>query len=116
VTFAKISTASAGALNLNLRLPIPISKMPDYTIPQILRLLETHSQRATYGALGNVVGQPARSVMNGLERNPLHSWIVRKSDGQPTGYQQVEKHPDLTRRPAILSDGAQLAAWLSDPK
>ena len=86
------------------------------TLEQILRTLERFHQRTTYGAVGAVVGIPARSLMSGLSKDPLHSWVVRKSNGQPTGYLEVEKHPSLTARSAVLSRGDELAAWLRAPR
>lgn len=84
-------------------------------LDQILGTLQQFHQRATYGAVGAVVGIPARSVMSGHPKDALHSWVVRKSNGQPTGYLPVEKHPSLTTRSEILSSGEELAEWLRSP-
>ncbi len=86
------------------------------TLNQILEALQRHEQRATYGAVGAVLGVPARFVMNNRPRNWLHSWVVRKRDSQPTGYLDVEKHPSLTQRSAVLDTGDALREWLAAPR
>ncbi|HLM66062.1 MAG TPA: hypothetical protein VK358_00980 [Longimicrobium sp.] len=83
-----------------------------FSLQQILAELQRHRQRATYGAVGGLIGIPARSVMSGHPKDPLHSWVVRKSNGQPTGYLPVEKDPALTTRPEVISTADELRAWL----
>jgi hypothetical protein len=85
------------------------------SLDQILHALQRFQQRATYGAVGAVVGWPARSVMLGRPRDPLHSWVVRKSDGQPTGYDDRQKDPDLLARSRVITSGQELSAWLEAP-
>ena len=85
------------------------------SIDPILDALQRFHQRATYGAVGAVVGVPARFVMNGFQRDHRHSWVVRKSDGQPTGYAEAEKHPALMARASVIASGEELATWLQAP-
>ena len=86
------------------------------SLDHILDLLERHRQRATYGAVGAVVGVRAQFVMNGRPRDPRHSWVVNRLDGQPTGYTEEQKHPALTTRAAVISSGEELEAWLQAPR
>jgi hypothetical protein len=83
------------------------------SLDQILDVLDRHHQRATYGAVGDLLSRPARSVMLGRPRDARHSWVVRKADGAPTGYGPSEQHPALRSRPEVLASGQELRAWLS---
>jgi hypothetical protein len=79
--------------------------------------LNQHRQRATYGAVADIVGGSSRGLMAGKVRSQLFSWIVSKDSGRPTGYAPAEIHPDclhqiLERRGEVISDGPALLAWL----
>ncbi|MBC8373659.1 MAG: hypothetical protein ISS69_10175 [Phycisphaerae bacterium] len=81
---------------------------------EIVTLLNTHHQRATYGAVGDVVGLPAQSVGQQLgPRNHLNSWVVNARRGLPTGYAQNEMHPNLLDNAQILASGEDLQAWIN---
>ncbi len=82
------------------------------TLDRILDALDAHRQRATYGAVGELLGRPARSVLLGRPRTPRHSWVVRKDTGLPTGYSRHEQHPELQARAEVLASGADLRQWL----
>jgi hypothetical protein len=86
-----------------------------FTLDQIVALLNQFNQRATYGALAEVVGGVARSVMSGRPRAPLNSWIVRRRSGLPTGYVQAQMAPNLLFRPQVFTTGAALQQWLLNP-
>ena len=86
-----------------------------FTLNQIVALFEQHSQRATYGAVGGVVGRLPRSVMQGRPRNPRNSWVVRQADGLPTGYATGQVHPALLARTQVIVSPAGLAQWLLNP-
>lgn len=88
---------------------------PMPTLDQILDALGKHHQRATYGAIGALLGVPAKSVLTGHPRDHRHCWVVRASDGQPTGYTEAQKHPALTSRPHIISSADELDSWLRAP-
>jgi hypothetical protein len=47
-------------------------------LKDVVSLLCEHSQRATYGAVGGLVGLPARSVMFGQPKTPTNSFVVSK--------------------------------------
>ena len=82
------------------------------SLDQILDALDGHHQRATYGAVAEVVGTPARSLMSGRPRDRRHSWVVNQKTGKPTEYPPDQMHPALTERQKILSSGKELQDWL----
>ena len=66
-----------------------------WQLEDVISRLSRHSQRATYGAVGGVVGRIARSVMSGQRKTPANSFVVSASTGEPTGYTQSERHASL---------------------
>ena len=44
-----------------------------YRVDEVVEVLARHSQRATYGAVGGLVGLPAQSVMSGKPRTQTNS-------------------------------------------
>jgi alkylated DNA nucleotide flippase Atl1 len=89
--------------------------MPGYSVPTICETLERHRQRATYGAVADLVGKPAQSVMQPFQRSRRYSWVVNSETGLPSKYHDLQKHPQLLERDRILSSGDELAAWLAAP-
>jgi hypothetical protein len=87
-----------------------------FTLKSIVQLLDEYHQRATYGAVGALLGKAPRSVMQGLPRDWKHSWVVNQSDGEPSEYPSLKKHPSLHERPRILPTAEELAAWLANPQ
>ena len=79
------------------------------TAQAILDALNREKTRATYGAVAEILGVPARSVgqILGMRRQEA-SWVVNGDSGQPTDYQPHQLHPELTRRSVIVRSGAQL--------
>lgn len=88
--------------------------MSDHLFDDILDILHHHRQRATYGALGAVVGRPPRWLMAGRPRDHRHSWIVNHQTGLPTGYGPEDMHPDLLASDAVLMTSQQLEEWLRE--
>ena len=79
------------------------------TVDQILDCLERKRIRATYGAVGAVIGRPARSVGAAIgSRTRRASLLVRARDGDSTGYDPRRKHPDLYRTRHIIKTGDEL--------
>jgi hypothetical protein len=71
--------------------------------------LQRNKLRATYGAIGEAADVPQRSVGRLLgERCPLASWVVNIRTGEPTGYSESEKHPDLCVNGEIITKGEDL--------
>ena len=66
---------------------------------ELLAYLNIARVRCTYGAFGDVLGVPARSVGWFLgEKRREASWVVNSSCFMPTDYNASQKHPNLTRR------------------
>ena len=81
-------------------------------LKDVVSLLCKHSQRATYSAVGGLVGLPARSVMFGQPKTPANSFVVSKKSGDPTGYAPSECHATLKSHAMVISSSAGLATWL----
>lgn len=88
---------------------------PEQTLDGILDQLDSHHQRATYGAVAGVVNSSPRSLMSGRDRDQRSSWVVRRETGQPSGYSEEQKHRALSERERILSSPEELRVWLRDP-
>lgn len=86
-----------------------------HTIDSILEQLDAFHQRATYGSVAALVNSSPRSLMSGRERDARSSWIVSRNTGQPTGYADDQKHPNLVEREQILGTPDELRRWLEDP-
>ena len=86
--------------------------MTTWTLDDVLDLLDRHRQRATYGAVGEVVRRPPLFLMSGRPRDFRHSWVVSKATGLPTNYGPEDQHPELRSRDEVLSSGEELAHWL----
>lgn len=84
----------------------------DYQLRDIVCALSRHTQRATYAAVGGLVGRLARSVMSGQAKSPDNSWVVSVKTGLPTGYEADEVHPKLQFIDEVISTPEDLAAWL----
>ena len=67
------------------------------TLDQILDCLNRKRVRATYGAVGAVIGRPVRGVGSALgDRTRRASWVVNARTGRPTGYARSQLDPYLT--------------------
>ena len=82
------------------------------SLDQIVDLLDSHGQRATYGAVASLVGASPRSLLKGRERGRRYSWIVNRDTGLPTGYQPDQLDPRLQDSGPVLVTVAELSAWL----
>ena len=79
------------------------------TTDQILDCLDRQRIRATYGAVGAVIGSPPQSVGDALGRRTQRaSWVVNAETGEPTGYDRLQKHPELHRTNRIIKTGDEL--------
>ncbi len=86
------------------------------TLPEILEFLNAEQVRATYGAVGELLGVIPRAM--GARLGPHteeRSWIVNADTGLPTDYSQSEMHPSLRRRNEIIDSGTgllmRMTAW-----
>lgn len=83
------------------------------SLDQVLDLLSKYHQRATYGAVAELVGGHARSVLQGRKRNWRHSWVVNQDTGMPTEYPSGMIHPAIAERPEILCSAEELREWIA---
>jgi alkylated DNA nucleotide flippase Atl1 len=83
-------------------------------LADVLAFLNRAKVRATYGAVAEVVGVPARSLGGLLgERRTEASWIVSAATGLPTDYSAGDVHPDLLASADVISSGRELLLRLA---
>jgi hypothetical protein len=87
-----------------------------HSIRSIVEALNQFHQRATYGAVADLLGKVPRSVMQGYPRDWKHSWVVNQDSGLPSEYPSLKVHPAIRERAAILSTADELNAWLTSPR
>jgi dihydrofolate reductase len=79
-------------------------------LDEVLRFLDEQRLRATYGAVAEVLGVPARTMGRRLgARRHEASWVVNARSGRPTGYADHELHPQLLSNPELIRSGDDLA-------
>jgi len=79
-------------------------------LEHIVSFLQQKRIKATYRAVGEMVGLPALSVGRRLgPKCPKASWVVSKTTGDPTGYSEHEKDAHLDEETEIIESGADLA-------
>jgi len=94
----------------------PRAALGNARLDEILRFLNANHIRATYGAVGEVVGVVPRALGVALgHRRPEASWVVNAANGVPTDYAPGEIHPALFSDPHVITTGHELllrmAAW-----
>ena len=86
---------------------------------KILCELNKRKTRATYGAVGCILGVLPRHVGKYLgDPCPKASWVVRKSGlgkGKPTGYKKCEIHPQLYCNRHVITSCRELRESLGLP-
>ncbi len=88
----------------------------NHTANQILDFLSTHHIRATYGAVGTVLGVPPRSVGQQLgPRSPRTSWVVSLATGKPTDFPPNLLHPALTPDTELMRTSEDLLRRMDSP-
>ena len=88
------------------------SRMPHFSLNDVVELLDRHHQRATYGAVAGVLDLPTRFLMGGLPRAPRYSWVVNARTRLPTGYTDEQMHSLLRTRGEVIGSPATLEEWL----
>jgi hypothetical protein len=84
------------------------------TLPEILEFLNAEQVRATYGAVGELLGIIPRAMGTQLGPHTAErSWIVSAGTGLPTDYSRDEMHPSLLRSDEVIGSGIALAMRLS---
>ena len=87
--------------------------MTNMTLDEILHTLEHARTRATYGAVASLLGKTPRTLMRGRERDRHHSWIVNRSNGKPTGYDDELLHPELALNEHVIDSREELEALVA---
>lgn len=86
----------------------------DPGLEKIIDFLNRERIRATYAAVGEVLGLPPVTVEGMLgDRRPEVSWVVSSDTGLPTGYASNEMHPALVEKSEILGSGLQLLRMMA---
>ena len=81
-------------------------------LDQVLAALNQHHQRATYSAVAGLLDQSPRLLMRARPREQANSWIVSKSTGRPTGYDDAHVHPQLMAHESVILTREELETWL----
>jgi hypothetical protein len=82
------------------------------SLDEIIDRLDQRGQRATYGAVANLLGQSPRSLLKDRERERRCSWIVNRDTGLPTGYVDDLIDPRLRASGPVIGTGGELRTWL----
>ena len=82
-------------------------------LDNILDALHKHGQRATYAAVGGLVGAIPLSVMRGREKNNRNSWVVTKEKRMPTGNSSAETDSRLAGSAKPIESSEALLQWLN---
>jgi len=81
----------------------------DPALERFVAYLERNKIRATYKAVGEAAEIPPRSLGDRLgEKCARASWVMNDSTGDPTGYTEHQKHPDLYSTEEIIRSGDDL--------
>ena len=86
-------------------------------LEEILLILNRRKARATYSAVACILEMPPQSLGKkwlGCPR-PWASWVVGKGNGEPTGYDKSEKHPDLYSKSEWMKSCCKLRKLLGRP-
>ncbi len=82
-------------------------------VENILAALNSHKVRATYSAVGELLGILAQSVGVLLGQNrPYASWVVSRGTKSPTGYSLDHYHRDLYLHSKVIDSASELEALL----
>jgi len=90
--------------------------MTPLDLERIVTLLDRQMQRATYGAVAQLLGVPQQSLMKDLPRNHRYSWIVNSKTKMPTRYAESEIHPALIVRMGVIEDREELEKWVGEQR
>jgi hypothetical protein len=84
----------------------------NYTLTQILDRLDKHRQRATYGAVGALIGVQPWIIFDGLPWTSRTEWVVNKDTGLPSKKSRDQLNKDLFVHKDILNTKEDLLDWL----
>lgn len=78
-------------------------------VNEVLQALNRQKIRATYSAVGYMLGINPREVSRFLgDPRPEASWVVAVRNGKPTNYTQSQEHEQLYDTPTIISSDDSL--------
>ena len=78
-------------------------------ITLVVDYLNQVKTRCTYNAAAKALGITPQAVKKLLgERSPENSWLVSSGTGDPAGYTDEEKHPELYRTKRIITSAEVL--------
>ena len=75
----------------------------------IVAYLNEVKTRCTYNAAAKALGITPQALKKQLgDRRPENSWLVNSGTGDPAGYADEEKHPELHRTKRIITSAEVL--------
>ncbi len=75
----------------------------------IVNYLNEVKTRCSYNAAAKALGITPQALKKLLsERTPENSWIVSEGTGEPVGYKDEEKHPELRRTKRMITSATVL--------
>lgn len=94
-----------------------LDKAPTFSIEEILGFLVDNRTRATYGAVGEVIGSNPRGVGRFLgPKRAEASWVVSAATGLPTGYALALLAPGLDEHPEVIRSGSELSRRMQEAR
>lgn len=121
ISVKAVLTASVWApvrecLEWGLRMTKQMRQKPsdrDLALDTVIDYLVAARLRATYGAVGGLIGHPPMFLMQGRPKNHRNSWIVSAETELPTGYAPSDCDPYLTTNPRVIHSEDELRAGMS---
>lgn len=78
-------------------------------LEEIIDCLNATKTRCTYGAAAGLLGiHPIQMGKHLGKKGPEVAWFVKKDGGEPAGFLDSDKHPDLYKNPHIISEKTEL--------
>jgi hypothetical protein len=78
-------------------------------ITLVVNYLNEVKTRCTYNAAAKALGITPQALKKQMgERGPENSWLVSTGTGEPAGYTDEQKHPDLHRTKRIIQSAEVL--------
>jgi hypothetical protein len=82
-------------------------------LSEIIKCLAANRQRATYGAVANLLGTSPRGLMRDRPMTKENSWVVSQKKKLPTGYEEKDMAPGVrAKEGVVISDAETLRSWL----
>jgi hypothetical protein len=122
-TYREMTAAerTAARISKNREIEQRLTREPaNLTLGWIVARLHARKQRASYGAVAELLGVLPRGLMTGLAKCHEYSWVVAATGsdrGWPTDYSQNQIDPECLRQIRsgendVIDDAESLRAWL----